>query len=199
VGCTPFEALLASTLNAFFSQTFVDYLIDVLIIQSLDKTPEFIALKALYSSIPSRFYENDLVETLVIDSFIELWSTTADYSIYYHEESKPNQCDHSYTTQNEVVFVISTLLYMTLFNKYTKVMCWKKQNALILVGSASFDHKRYRQKSFSISTHKNELALFRILFHVGNTVCYLYFYCIIKFKQTDVNQQEQNSYSNNIS
>ena len=58
VGCTPLEALLASTFLEFFNQTFVNNLNDILIDQNHDMEKAFLPLKALNNSLPSRFKED---------------------------------------------------------------------------------------------------------------------------------------------
>lgn len=110
VGCTPLEALLASTFILFFNQTFVNELIDVLTDQN-DKMQKmaFLPLKALNNSMPSRFKDTEIIEKVINESFIELWNISANYSDYYHE-NQPYQCVYTYVTHNDALFITSTVL-----------------------------------------------------------------------------------------
>jgi hypothetical protein len=82
VGCTPLEVLLASILTVFFNQTFIDYLITMLIQHSPGTITDFSTSKALNISIPSRFKDTDPIEMLVNDSFIEIFNIKGNYSYW---------------------------------------------------------------------------------------------------------------------
>ncbi|CAF4151516.1 unnamed protein product, partial [Adineta steineri] len=101
-GCTPFDGLLASTLDCLYSNKCLEQLIDYF--PNLNETNFNFTDPHLLSNRQN----NSLYERLT-DLFIEDWSSTINYSEYF-TNCAPLLCTYSTTDQNSLSYTIIFLL-----------------------------------------------------------------------------------------
>ncbi|CAF4117379.1 unnamed protein product [Rotaria sp. Silwood2] len=106
IGCYAIEALLQSTLECFYNQTCIHEL------QSFLTLHPRINVTALDSTSPSRFLQNSTIQELVDKSMIEKWNRTIMHESYFNA-CQPTQCIYSYTTRNDILYIITTVLGLT--------------------------------------------------------------------------------------
>ncbi|CAF4621706.1 unnamed protein product [Rotaria sp. Silwood1] len=101
VGCFPLESLLQSTLECFYNQTCIDKLHSYIVFNST------MNLKALDSSLPSRFFENSTIQELIKELLVEQWNRSTMYEKYYNA-CKPISCTYNYATRNDLIYIFTT-------------------------------------------------------------------------------------------
>ncbi|CAF3420766.1 unnamed protein product [Rotaria sp. Silwood1] len=102
LGCFAIEALLQSNLECFYNQTCINQL------QTYLTHFPFMNVTALDSSLPSRFYKNSTIQELMNKLMIEQWNLSMMYESYYNA-CQPIQCSYSYTTRNDLIYIVTTL------------------------------------------------------------------------------------------
>ncbi|CAF2406880.1 unnamed protein product [Rotaria sp. Silwood2] len=102
LGCFAIESLLQSTLECFYNQTCINQL------QTYLTHYPFMNVTALNSSLPSRFFKNSTIQEIVNKLMIERWKLSTIYESYYNA-CQPIRCTYSYTTRNNLIYIITTL------------------------------------------------------------------------------------------
>ena len=102
-GCYVVEALLRSTLECFYDQACINT------IQSYMSMSPTLSITALNSSLPSNYSVNSTINELLGKLMIEEWNPSILHNKYY-EECRPAQCTYTYTTRNDVICIITTLI-----------------------------------------------------------------------------------------
>ena len=92
-GCYMLNALLKSTLQVFYNQTFVNILTN-----SSNK------FQQLNSSLP-----NSTVETLLSQMFVTHWSNETSFERYFNQ-CAPDLCQYTITQRNDLLFIITTFI-----------------------------------------------------------------------------------------
>jgi hypothetical protein len=100
VGCLPSEALRASTLECFYDSACID-----LIQQSINYSSQIIPL----SPNINRSLVNRTIAELIDNLFVEQWTTTNNYSSYFHQCS-PLSCTYSYVERINALYTVTFLL-----------------------------------------------------------------------------------------
>jgi hypothetical protein len=103
VGCYVIESLLKSTLECLYNQTCIS------ILQSFCTSPIKINVRALDSSLSSKYFVNSTIQELVNNLMVEEWNSTETYNIYYGE-CQPAQCIYTYTARNDLIYIVTTLI-----------------------------------------------------------------------------------------
>ncbi|CAM4759017.1 unnamed protein product [Rotaria magnacalcarata] len=102
-GCFMIESLLQSTLECFYNQTCINQLNSYLLSNSsLD-------VKALDSSLTSRFVEKSTMEELINKLLIEQWNLSMIHENYYNA-CQPISCIYSYTTRNDIIYILTIVI-----------------------------------------------------------------------------------------
>ncbi|CAF1403546.1 unnamed protein product [Rotaria magnacalcarata] len=97
------ESLLQSTLECFYNQTCINQLNSYLLSNSsLD-------VKALDSSLTSRFVEKSTMEELINKLLIEQWNLSMIHENYYNA-CQPISCIYSYTTRNDIIYILTIVI-----------------------------------------------------------------------------------------
>ena len=96
------DGLRQSTLKCFYDQICLNEL------RRLLKVSDFVPL--LDSGIPTRYPPNTTtIGTMMDKLFVESWNIRSNYTAYF-ENCAPHECHYSYTEQNNVIFILTTLL-----------------------------------------------------------------------------------------
>ncbi|UJR38908.1 hypothetical protein I4U23_031576 [Adineta vaga] len=104
MGCTPTESLLASTLECFYNQLCIKLIQETINNNSNNRN---ILLPVLTNK--SQFLINTTINNLVQKLFIEQWSTTKDYSLYF-DQCSPVFCSYTYSQKINSFETITILL-----------------------------------------------------------------------------------------
>lgn len=97
VGCMPFDTVMESTLECFYSNDCLSLL--------FNRTN----IKPLNSSIKTNYSIDTQVNVLIENLFIEDWSSEKDFESFF-KECQPNKCSYSYNSKGNVAFIITTIL-----------------------------------------------------------------------------------------
>ncbi|CAF0935223.1 unnamed protein product [Adineta steineri] len=100
MGCIPSESFRSSTLECFYDESCVQ-----LIRQYTNYTNRIIPLNAT----KSRFLINTSVAELMNNLFIEEWSKTINYSLYF-ANCFPSFCSYSYIEKINLLYIVTVLL-----------------------------------------------------------------------------------------
>ncbi|CAF3798193.1 unnamed protein product [Adineta steineri] len=100
MGCIPSESFRSSTLECFYDESCVQ-----LIQQYTNYTNRIISLNAT----KSRFLINTSVAELMNDLFIEEWSRTMNYSLYF-ANCFPSFCSYNYIEKINLLYIVTVLL-----------------------------------------------------------------------------------------
>jgi hypothetical protein len=103
MGCTPSESFLASTLECFYDSSCISLIQEHA--QSTNKNNTIISLQT-YSS---RFSMNTSIIDLLNDLFVENWSITINYSLYF-DQCSPAVCSYTYIQKLNSLYTITQLL-----------------------------------------------------------------------------------------
>ena len=100
-GCLPMSSILASTLECFYNQTCVDYLIS------------FFPTTETFSAMPlideTKFHPQTTVQSIVDELMVEDWISSMSFHKYY-EECAPSLCTYSKEQYNDLLFVLTKLI-----------------------------------------------------------------------------------------
>jgi hypothetical protein len=118
MGCTPSESFLVSTLECFYDSACINH-----IEEQINET------SSVYDTdVPeplladnSRFSMNTPIIDLVNVLFIENWSTTINYSLYF-DQCSPTLCSYTYIQQFNSLYTVTLLL--GLLGGLTVVLRW---------------------------------------------------------------------------
>ena len=104
VGCLPYDALIDSTLECFFSA------------DCLDRTARWISSlpaaswpKPLSSSTMMNFLPNTTVDTILKTAMVDHWKRALNFFGYYHVCS-PAQCTYMVVRKNSFIYLITLLI-----------------------------------------------------------------------------------------
>ncbi|CAF1626390.1 unnamed protein product, partial [Adineta ricciae] len=99
VGCLPYNSLLQSTLQCFFSQS------------CIDQIQEYLPALAFVSplSAHSRFQQNATVKHLLDQLLIESWNQINNFTAYF-QSCSPHSCTYSYDRRFNILYVIIKLI-----------------------------------------------------------------------------------------
>ena len=106
MGCTPTESFLLSTLECFY---------DLSCIHSIQENTNNINMNTdanasmIRLSKSNYFAMNTTIFDLIQDLFVESWSSTTNYSAYFHRCS-PISCSYTYVQQLNSFYTVSLLL-----------------------------------------------------------------------------------------
>lgn len=93
--CNTGEGVFVSDLQCLFNQTCVNTMLSMLYVDMPDRLPlssDTLAIKALNASLPSKYHQNDSVDTIGRTLMIEDWIIESDYEAYF------KQCAASFCT-----------------------------------------------------------------------------------------------------
>ncbi|CAF1154453.1 unnamed protein product [Adineta steineri] len=141
MGCTPSEALLASTLECFYDSLCINRIQEYTI--AANNSINIINYSSL-SINNSRYLINSTVMELINDLFLENWVTNISYPAYFAKCS-PFSCSHSFKQQYSFIYTITLLIglyggltfifkwicpkLVVLFNKIYRY--WKKRRNIV--------------------------------------------------------------------
>ncbi|CAF4170082.1 unnamed protein product, partial [Adineta steineri] len=112
LGCYTIDSVLQSTLECFFEQTCLQYLINM---RSYDVIGMFHPLDNRVTQVQplrketSRFLSNTTLESIVLQLFVEDWRISKDFKAYY-ERCAPKECTYTVIRRFHTAFMIATML-----------------------------------------------------------------------------------------
>ena len=106
MGCTPSQSFLASTLECFYNASCIHTLLHMS--NDTDSALSVLTPSALQTNA-SRFPVDNQVSDLLKDLFVEDWSITKNYSMYY-SRCQPTQCSYTYYQQVDSLYTITRFL-----------------------------------------------------------------------------------------
>ncbi|CAF0721657.1 unnamed protein product [Adineta steineri] len=113
LSCTPIDSLLFSTLTCLYNQSCIQFLLDWRLFGIIGKVfpidPRGANTTALDPDLPSRFLPNSTFEPLVLNMFIENWTSSSNYSTYY-TTCNPDSCTYTYDQRYALVAAITVLI-----------------------------------------------------------------------------------------
>ena len=105
ISCYVHDALLMSTTQCFYDQTCVDIIKEYII-----QTSELYGLiHILNGSETSRYRENETIETLLNNLFIENWNDIYSYEKYYNQ-CRPSVCSYTLEQKPSVLYILTKLI-----------------------------------------------------------------------------------------
>ena len=104
VGCFPYEALMASTLECFYDPICVNSTV-----QRISRLPSSAWPEPLDKSKPSRFHPNASIQQLFGENMIEQVNVTKNFSSYY-ESCAPSRCTYSVKKRNNWIYIFTLFL-----------------------------------------------------------------------------------------
>ncbi|UJR07167.1 hypothetical protein I4U23_011455, partial [Adineta vaga] len=134
MGCTPSESLLVSTLECFYDQSCLDH------IQKYTNYKD--SLNPL-STTNSSFLQNITIDELIHNLFLESWSTSMDYSLYY-EQCSPAVCSYTTTERFNILYTITIILGLQ--GGLTIVLKWICPK-FVRIGSKIYHYRKTKAKS----------------------------------------------------
>ena len=132
MGCTPSESFLASNLQCFHDVSCID------LIEEMTNTAN-IDMPMPLNLTSSRFSIHATVNELVNELFVETWSTTKNYSLYFNQCS-PIFCSYSYTQSLNLMYTVNYIL--GLFGGLTIVFKWICPKMVSLMNKAIESRRR---------------------------------------------------------
>ena len=109
--CTPLDRVFVSDFRCFFDQTCVDTLISLYNYDMPTRLPlpeATMAIRAMNSSVTSRFGPNDTLNKLFDEFLIEEWEIETDF-VGYYSACSPSECVYTYSQRMDIVFVATTI------------------------------------------------------------------------------------------
>ena len=106
VGCMPYDAMIDSTLECFFSQSCLNTTARWISNLPPEQWPE-----ALNSSKMSAFNSNTPISSLLAQHTVDRWINSTDFAGYYRS-CAPSQCTYTVVQYNSFAYVISLLIGM---------------------------------------------------------------------------------------
>lgn len=109
--CTNVETALASDLRCFYDQMCVNNLLSLYNYDMPNRLPlpeATLAIRALNSSIPSRFMPNTTWSILFGQVMIEEWEMEASFDGYY-SSCAPSECTYTYSQRMDIGYVVTTI------------------------------------------------------------------------------------------
>ncbi|CAF1391349.1 unnamed protein product [Adineta ricciae] len=179
IGCTPSESLLVSTLECFYDQSCLDL---------IRQYTNFKNLSEPLTLMSSRFLQNTTIDELIQNLFIEKWSTSMFYSLYY-EQCSPLLCSFTSIEQFNVFYIITVILGLQ--GGLTIVLKWICPK-LIQIGLNIYENRKKRINSIrpvvfikkpSETIENNVIPSNRSLFKIIGVIVSLtfIFVCVIIF------------------
>lgn len=110
--CTSLSSIFESDLRCFFDQNCVDTILSLYNVGMPDRFPlsnTTMAIKALNSSIKSRFSPNTTILSMMEQMMIEEWLTTSNFEGYY-ESCSPSECTYKIARRLDITNMISTIV-----------------------------------------------------------------------------------------
>ena len=136
IGCTPSESFLASTLECFYNTSCVT-LIQEQTHHMSNKAD--IPTWALVFVNASRFPIDVTVEGLVRELFVEDWSVTVNYSLYFNQ-CLPMLCSYKYIQQFNSLHTVTILI--GLYSGVTIILKWFCPSLIHLVAKMKWHWQR---------------------------------------------------------
>ncbi|CAF4031279.1 unnamed protein product, partial [Adineta steineri] len=106
VGCYVLPSVLNSSLSCFFNQTCLDMIKNV--IKNEVEPDQFVDIQILDIN-STRFPPHTRIQIILDNLMIETWNENISYEKYY-EKCAPEQCTYTYTSRNNPVQIITTLI-----------------------------------------------------------------------------------------
>ena len=104
VGCFPYDAMIGSTLECFYSA------------ECLNETAKWISSlppaswpKSLNRSAHTTFQPTDTLQKILDSTMVDDWQTTNTYETYYNA-CAPTGCMYTISTVSNILYLISTLM-----------------------------------------------------------------------------------------
>ena len=136
VGCTPTESLLASTLECFYNASCITLIqAQTNYITSIDATNPPVSLFAN----TTRFAIHTTVEDLVRKLFIEDWSTSTNYSLYF-DQCSPLSCFYTYIQRLNSFYTITLML--SLYGGLSVTLKWLCPRIVLIMFKAFHCRKK---------------------------------------------------------
>ena len=104
VGCLPFNALIASTLECFYDEVCLNMTATWISTLSPTAWP-----RPLNASLSSRFQPNTSVSYIMSEQMVEKWTNTTNFTGYY-EACSPIECTYTIIRRSELLYVLTTLI-----------------------------------------------------------------------------------------
>lgn len=101
--CFPVESLLPSTLECFYGNQPC-----LAMMANITNQTFFNTLTPLNATLTSRFPINTTINDLLVELFVESWSSTLFYSSYF-EQCRPTYCSHTVLTQKSTLEIVTTV------------------------------------------------------------------------------------------
>ena len=137
MGCTPTESFLMSTLECFYNSSCINLMRE----QISYNAPDHLTSTPLpLSTNSSRYLPNTTIADLVHNLFIETWSTTINYTAYFHLCS-PASCSYTYVQQVSLLQTLTTVL--ELFGGLNLILKWISP-MIIQVFLKVYQHRKKR-------------------------------------------------------
>ena len=150
MGCTPTESFLMSTLECFYNASCIHLMQEQI---KYNATTNFTDASIPLSVNSSQYLPNTTVANLVDQLFIETWSTTINYTAYFHLCS-PTSCSYTYVQQVSLLYAVTTVL--GLFGGLSLILKWISP-AIIQVVLKVCEHRKKRLNRIC-SEHNVKLA-----------------------------------------
>ncbi|CAF4114461.1 unnamed protein product, partial [Adineta steineri] len=106
VGCYVLPSVLNSSLSCFFNQTCLDMIKNV--IKNEVEPDQYVDIQILDIN-STRFPPHTRIQIILDNLMIETWNENISYEKYY-EKCAPEQCTYTYTSRNNPVQIITTLI-----------------------------------------------------------------------------------------
>jgi hypothetical protein len=101
--CFPVESLLPSTLECFYNNQPC-----LATMANITNQTFFNTLTRLNATQASRFPINTTINDLLVELFVESWSSTLFYASYF-EQCRPNYCSHVVLTEKSTLEIVTTV------------------------------------------------------------------------------------------
>lgn len=104
VGCLPYDAMIASTLECFFSEECINNTVHWISNLSPSEWP-----KPLNSSAHQSFRPTDTLLQILDQKMVDAWETAQSFDTYY-AACAPVQCSYTFQTSKGFLYLITTLM-----------------------------------------------------------------------------------------
>ncbi|CAF0826349.1 unnamed protein product [Adineta steineri] len=150
LSCTPIDSLLFSTLTCLYNQSCIQFLLDWRLFGIIGKVfpidPHGANTTALDPDLPSRFLPNSTFEPLVLNMFIENWTSSSNYSTYY-TTCNPDSCTYTYDQRYALVAAITVLIAFGIIIFFTSFSQQTRTITVLSPSQTTFSYLQDQQKS----------------------------------------------------
>ncbi|CAF1188973.1 unnamed protein product [Adineta steineri] len=150
VGCTSIDSLFLSTLTCLYNQSCIQFLLNWYLfdlngrIAPID--PRAANTTALDPDLPSQFLPNSTFQPLVLNMFIENWTSSSDYSTYY-TTCNPDSCTYTYDQRYALIAAITVLIAFGIIIFFTSFSLQTRTITVLSPSQTTFSYLQDQHKS----------------------------------------------------